>query len=81
MKLFDKLTNLRESVVDWLTGRDRAAMEAESEDLSNKLAGWSWRNDLSDDSMQENVQEPEGKDIFADAVFRGRPSNPLSDDF
>jgi hypothetical protein len=68
-----------EAVVDIWTGRDRTRMQAGTDALHDKLSGVQWNEDITNDWIHEVETEGADKDPLADAVFRGRPSNPLGD--
>lgn len=58
--------------------RVRPAIQGEPDTLSGDLSDYKWTEDTT--YTENPALTPDGEDKLAGAVFRGRPSNPLSDD-
>jgi hypothetical protein len=80
-RLIDILCRVSGTIIDLLSGRDRAQMQRATEKLSKQLSDYRWSEDATNGGAQEKAPVSAGKDMLADTVFRARPGNPFSDEF
>jgi hypothetical protein len=59
----------------------RGSDQDKGDPLEEKLSDLGWRDSEDEESARRASGDHPGGDDLADAVYRGRPQNPLSDTF